>query len=1002
MKPANRRILRHPDLAAHPAGTDHRAALLAAARAALARFRHEDAISSCETALAIPDPSIAEEVSARCLLAQALENLARFPEAIQTLSGYEPLAVRLELPLELRSQVCRQLGSAWLTTDSTRALGYAKQALKSATEYGEASATGDCHLSLGRIYRRIGETSLARDHFLRALREHRRTESQPALIRDYTGLGSICVAEGNLAGAQAAFAQARETLDQLPEADAPLWRGSLALNLGTLAGLRGRLREGVALLESAVSYFERARLPRLIALAHSNLGFTLLLLGEVGHAKGELEKALAEARACGARLIEANTLETLAELLIIQGDFAEAEALIRPSIATLQALRAGFNEAQAQLTLGRCRLLAEQSTGAGASAAEALQASLEISRRIGDRRGQTAARLWLIEAHLATNKTAEARRLMAEVRPEIESPVGHTHLPLVGHFRELAGRLALIEGDSAEAIRCLDQAVSIFELSGNRYRTGVASFHLSRAYRQAGAASRAREALRQAEIIFAEMDAQPMRARIAAGQVKERATHRPESHALPSAEALISGMTRLIEAGPSRELLLHELARILHRDFAATPVIIFEYAADGGLSPLAYQGCDERRACNLGARLGKAGESKVKGGPKAPSSHIFQRFGDENAVALYVGGNRAAVSQSFLTLFTKQVNLALELSRLRPQTKPLSLADPSVNPTDSLALPGLICQSAAMRRVVEQISQLRDSRLTVLITGESGTGKELIARAIHTLSGRAGRPFVAFNCAATPRELIEAQLFGYRKGAFTGAGRDHRGLIREAQGGTLLLDEIGDLARELQPKLLRFLQEGEIQPLGESRPARVDVRVIAATNRDLERMMAAGEFREDLYHRLNVVELRLPPLRERREEIPLLIEYFLGRYLAKENKEGLTMAPEVVDLMTEYDWPGNVRQLENEIMRLVALTPAGEEITPARLSPRISQQKETKKGRSSRRPTLAERVAELEEQLIREALERHQGNISRAAAELGLSRYGLRKMLSRHRLTPPK
>ena len=181
-----------------------------------------------------------------------------------------------------------------------------------------------------------------------------------------------------------------------------------------------------------------------------------------------------------------------------------------------------------------------------------------------------------------------------------------------------------------------------------------------------------------------------------------------------------------------------------------------------------------------------------------------------------------------------------------------------------------------MTQLVEEVHKIRSSDVTVLVTGESGTGKELVARAIHAISSRRAKVFVPFNCTAVPKELSEGYLFGYRRGAFTGAVSDSQGVIRTAAGGTLFLDEVGDLPLDVQPKLLRFLQEGEIQPLGEQRPSKVDVRIIAATNTDLEEMVAQGRFREDLYYRLNVIRLRVPPLRERRSEIPTIVNYYVN------------------------------------------------------------------------------------------------------------------------------
>jgi transcriptional regulator with PAS, ATPase and Fis domain len=316
-----------------------------------------------------------------------------------------------------------------------------------------------------------------------------------------------------------------------------------------------------------------------------------------------------------------------------------------------------------------------------------------------------------------------------------------------------------------------------------------------------------------------------------------------------------------------------------------------------------------------------------------------------------------------------------------------------------------------MNRVLEQIHKIRSSDVTVLITGESGTGKELIARAIHAGSSRRYNTFIPFNCAASPGELIESQLFGYKKGAFTGAVENNTGIVRAAERGTLLLDEIGDLPLDLQPKLLRFLQEGEVMPMGENQPLQVDVRILAATNSDLEKAVAEGKFRQDLFHRLNVIRIQVPPLRERREEIPALIDYYLHLYQQEAAKSDIRLSEEAVDLMVVYDWPGNVRQLCNEIRRLVAYTESGSIATSDELSPEIvhagivlpgdtptidtSSEKVLSEASPGPSGTLAKAVGELEKHMITDALQRSRGNIARAAKQLGLSRRGLYNKMDR-------
>jgi len=300
----------------------------------------------------------------------------------------------------------------------------------------------------------------------------------------------------------------------------------------------------------------------------------------------------------------------------------------------------------------------------------------------------------------------------------------------------------------------------------------------------------------------------------------------------------------------------------------------------------------------------------------------------------------------------------------------------------------IVGASAAMQAVLRQLAKVAPQKTTVLVQGESGTGKELVARALHDLSPRAGLPFVAVNCGAIPGELLESELFGHVKGAFTDAVRAKKGLAVEADGGTLFLDEIGELPLGLQVKLLRFLQEEEVRPVGDTRSLRVDVRVVAASARDLGAAVASGLFREDLYWRLNVVCVRLPPLRERPEDVERLARHFLGRFAPlRPDLAGLTFAPEVLGILRAHWWPGNVRELQHAVERAVVMA-EGAAIREEDLPDAV---------RAPARPTDdAERPAsadlsikrasrELEERLIREALARTGWNRSRAAELLDLS-----------------
>jgi two-component system nitrogen regulation response regulator GlnG len=320
---------------------------------------------------------------------------------------------------------------------------------------------------------------------------------------------------------------------------------------------------------------------------------------------------------------------------------------------------------------------------------------------------------------------------------------------------------------------------------------------------------------------------------------------------------------------------------------------------------------------------------------------------------------------------------------------------------------GIIGQAPAMQQVFRTIGRLSRSHISVLITGESGTGKELVARALHQHSPRADKPFIALNMAAIPRELMEAELFGHEKGAFTGAQTRRVGRFEQAEGGTLFLDEIGDMPLEAQTRLLRVLADGEFYPVGAVQPVRVDVRILAATHQDLDALVESGRFREDLYHRLNVIRIEIPPLRERREDIPLLMEHHLRKVARELEAEPKVLTEEALALLQAFDWPGNVRQLEN-LARWLTVMAAGREIHPRDLPAEFSQPDgepvslpvagdwrqslaEWVKARHQQGDTDLQR--EVEQALIRAALAATGGHKQEAARLLGWGRNTLTRKL---------
>jgi len=458
---------------------------------------------------------------------------------------------------------------------------------------------------------------------------------------------------------------------------------------------------------------------------------------------------------------------------------------------------------------------------------------------------------------------------------------------------------------------------------------------------------------------------------------------------------------RIVDAAALPDLLGRETAAALLEAAAGDCGMVYVELAGGDVRVVASAGCEADAARTM-ARSAASGSAYGRGvivveplgrDPEGP------RFG---LVASPRAIGHPVMRRLRMIAAVARQGFALCAARDRPVPVVGLEIDRSLEPL----LPGFLSASAAMGRVVEQIQRLQGNDLTVLITGESGTGKELVARAIQVGSHRSAGTYLPYNCTTTGRDLADSQLFGHRRGSFTGAVSDQPGLIRSAVGGTLFLDEVGDLPIDVQPKLLRFLEQHEIMPIGETKPQRVDVRVLAATNADLEQRVAEGKFREDLYYRLSVIRIHVPPLRDRREEIPHLSTYFLREAIERLGKPDIHLSSETLDVFSQYWWPGNVRQLKNEIQRAVALSAPGGTVQPAHLSPEIGTVRlPTSSGsqRSSRAssPNLAAAVEQVERDLIQAALDRAGGNISESARSLGLTRRGLYLKIRRLGLDAP-
>jgi transcriptional regulator with GAF, ATPase, and Fis domain len=593
---------------------------------------------------------------------------------------------------------------------------------------------------------------------------------------------------------------------------------------------------------------------------------------------------------------------------------------------------------------------------------------------------------------------------------------------VLGNIQRIRGLAAVNAGDSELALHHFNRSLTIFETANDIYHIGLAHYLIGDALRKELPRPAAKH-LNSALEIFKKLvvpsyivSAGKKLEELKTAAIKSRSEKPPTSHS--NASQLLT--VRLAEATVSRELLFREFTAVLRQESRAKKIIIAQPNESNQIQPFITHGYTAEESNALTKKFTDALANKEERAfSRTKNVAVFALKGSSSVPAyLFISPAPLAVlnDDSSIQPLIKIVELGMDVIALREKERALPAELQSESQASGGTLPGFIHSSPAMTSLVEEIYKIRSSDVTVLVTGESGTGKELVSRAIHTLSNRKDKIFIPFNCTAVPKELAEGHLFGYRKGAFTGAVTDSPGMIRAADGGTLFLDEVGDLPIDVQPKLLRFLQEGEVQPIGEKRPIKVDVRVIAATNMPLEEKVANGTFREDLYYRLNVIRLRVPPLRERRSEIPAMVSYYVDLYSHRFGKHGITITPQTIDLLMVCDWEGNVRQLCNELQRIIARGVDNETINPTDLSPELRRSAKPLVAFASDsvkpiltfdRPimpfanlsegqTLDEAVTELEMQMIRSALSRHNWNMSRTASELGLTRRGLYMKLARY------
>ncbi|HVF48691.1 MAG TPA: sigma 54-interacting transcriptional regulator [Pyrinomonadaceae bacterium] len=938
---------------------------------------------------------------ARSALSVAFEMQGRYRDSLEAVEMYETPETRPKLDAETLAAVRVRVGLAYnYTGDYPKSIALLNAALREATEHGTDAQRGAVYVALARVYRSINEYTIARDHAQKALESYRHTGDWRGLAEAYFGIALADVFEGSHERGLETYEQALKLVGDHP---APYLLGKIYANMAGACWFLKRPHDGIRYLEKAVSYYERTEHKANAALGYNNLGINLILVGNWTRAQEALKRALAlafEVDEHGAQV--PCILDSLGELRMLRGDLEEAQSLLERAVDLATTNGNKWYAGQAMRTLGHCHLAMND---AGSALVKGVGA-LALAERINDRQALCDSHLLLAEAHLRLGHHDECAAQLQKLSEQTVDSVAD--LAVVGAAQRLYGLHALASGDAAQAVHHFGRSVSIFEMLGDRYRHALAHYELGCAYATIQP-ERAEQPLAHAAAIFNELGARLnlQRAEDALAALERVPAARVRARELATVSQLLT--LRLAEAVTSRELLLRELAAVIQQETKARRVLVFE------------RGEDQRQRAVIGHGIQSAECARLAGVlDSLETEEERERFAqDEDAalVELHVRNappatlliaprDRSKLSGgSSLESLLRVAGMGLELCAFRERARHEGGGHHQTPLADQNLMPGFIHSSPAMTELVEEINKIRSSDVTVLVTGESGTGKELVARAIHALSSRRSKVFVPFNCTAVPKELSEAYLFGYRKGAFTGAVNDSPGVIRAAAGGTLFLDEIGDLPIDLQPKLLRFLQEGEIQPLGEQRPMKVDVRIVAATNTDLERMVEEKRFREDLYYRLNVIRLRVPPVRERRSEIPTIVNYYINHYSERFGRRDIRITPQTVDLLMVGNWPGNVRQLCNEIQRIVARAEDGTLITPEHLSPELQRNSPPIPNAPASalsldtidtNTSLADAIEELERKMIADALHKTGGNVTRAARELGLTRRGLQLKLSRY------
>jgi hydrogenase-4 transcriptional activator len=926
-----------------------------------------------------------DELSVRVMLAESYLLQGDLAQT-GTVLGRSPDTIRESLPPVLHSNLWRLHGRvAFARGEQSRAIALHNRALKQAEIAHDSRAIGLAHFYLGQCYRQVGDMAIVREHIGEAAAALHAAGDRRHLAMVHSFSGVMLAQTGRYDESNAALRQA-ERMASLLQADDVL--ATVYGNQAGVALIRHRYEQALALAERAVGLHEGLGQGPGLSVALATLGQICVRVGNLDRADTVLHRALDVRSAMLFHETTGAVYDTLAQMSLMRGDYENAAEYLRQAAEAYGA----YGRNTSRWYEWSLRVITARLATRRGKPDEALAIADEIAKSTNAPPAETIeAELIAAEALLSAGRIEEAEHRLTQVESRLDP---RTTPGAWGEFLRLRGDLRARQTRTTEAYHDIAQSSSVFELVGERYQAAVSQLALARLASKAGAKSTADRHYHYAAQVFqslgATRDLEHVRVAMAATQMP--GTGEYVGSPADADDALVR---RLVDAAVLPDLLARELAATLLEAVTADVAVVYAELLGGDVRLIAHAGADADGALTV-ARL--AAQGGTYGAGTLVVEHIGKEPDGPRAVAVATTRPLGHPLLRRVRMMAAVARQGFDLCGVRDRPT-VSVDSTTERPLEPL-LPGFLCAGAAMYKVVDQIQRLQGNDLTVLITGESGTGKELVARAIHVGSSRSAATFLPYNCTTTTRELADSQLFGHRRGSFTGAVSDQPGLVRTATGGTLFLDEVGDLPLDVQPKLLRFLEAGEIMPVGEVRPMAVDVRVLAATNADLEQRVAEGKFREDLYYRLSVIRIHVPPLRQRREEIPHLTTYFLREASDRLGKPDMKLSSEVLDLFAQYWWPGNIRQLRNEIQRAVAMAPAGGAIGPEHLSADLTAAAPASaqpSGRVSLRggQTLASVVDEIERDLIRETLARHRGNISETARALGLTRRGLYLKLRR-------